>query len=314
MTRRLLPALVAVCAGSFVAACASSSSSRLPEVRPIDEDQLALLPAGADAVVDIDMEQLRTWAPAHRFFSLLPGDARKELADRGIDPWLDLDGMVMSLSNLGTGQPSVTLLLRGDLDAAKLAAGLDVSDYREMKLWEKADRAVAKLSPRMMALGSPVDVRRVVDLVRDQGESLRKADQSLLTAFARAPSARSGRPAVIAALAPSLALKDRLKTDQLPGGEYEWLTFVLAVGDGFDFEIIGKTKNPTQAASLAAEAKSSLDQLRARPLVSLLGITRYLTDIVIVDRGDEVRMVYRLAGRSVDHMLARLEQVMAPRK
>jgi hypothetical protein len=285
-------------------ACASGPGTRPSEVRPIDEDQLALLPAGADAVVDVDMEQLRTWPPARRFFALLPQDTM------GIDPWLDLDGIVVSLSGLGSGQPTATVLLRGDLDATKVAAGLTPGEYRQMKLWEGADRAVAKLSPRMLAMGPPVEVRKVVDLIRDQGLSLRSADLALVTAFARAPTAKSGRPAVIAALVPSLTLRDRLKADQLPGAEYEWLSFVLAVGDGFDFEVIGKTRTPTEAASFAAAARASLDQLRARPLVSLLGIVQYLTDIVIVDRGDEVRMVYRLTGRRVDHMLARLEQVM----
>ena len=47
---------------------------------PIDEDLLALLPSGADAVVDVDMEQLRSWPPARRFLELLPREARARLA------------------------------------------------------------------------------------------------------------------------------------------------------------------------------------------------------------------------------------------
>jgi hypothetical protein len=295
----------------LLASCASGPSTRGPVVRPIDEDQLALLPAGADAVLDVDMEQLRTWAPARRFYALLPAGARDSLEAMGVNPWLDLDGIVLAMYGLGTAQTATAMLLRGDLDAEKMARGLGAigGAYRDMKLWESSERAVAKLSPRMLALGSPVDVRRVVDLVRGQGESLRSADRALVTAFARAPSAKSGRPAVVAAAVPSLAMRDRLNADQLPGAQYEWLSFVLAVGDGFDFLTIGKTRSPTEAQSLATAARASLDQLRGRTAVKLLGLGPYLSDIVLVDRGDEVRMVYRLAGRRVDHMLARLEQI-----
>jgi hypothetical protein len=305
---------------ALMASCASSTANRMPEVRPIDEDQLALLPAGADGVIDIDMEQLRTWAPARRLFSMLPRDARQRLDEMGVDPWRDLDGLVMSLSGMGA-QPAFTMLLRGDLEVAKISAGLTQVMYGESKLWENSERAVAKLSPRMLVMGSPVDVRRVVDLVRGQGQSLRDAQRELVTAFGRAPSAKSGRPAVIAALAPSPALRERLKTDELPGGDYEWLNFVFAVGDGFELMMIGKAASAQVAASLTAQARASLDQLRERPLVRVLNIARFLSDITLCPGAkkclpfspDEVRMVYRLPGSLLDQMLGRVEQVMAPR-
>src|SRR5205085_1460502 len=181
---------------------------------------------------------------------------------------------VLALSGLGTDQPAATLLLRGDLDPEKLAAGLTAGEYGQMKYWESPGRAVGKLSPRMLALGPPVEVRRVIDLVRGQGFSLRASERELVAAFARAPSARGGRPAVIAAVAPSPLLRDRFKADQLPGAEYQWLTLVMAVGDGFDLLIIGKAKSVGDAGGLAAEARASLDQLRARPLMRALGLDR----------------------------------------
>ncbi len=307
----------------MVAGCASGPSTRTPEVRPIDEDQLALLPAGADAVVDVDMEQLHTWPPARRFFSLLPADARGQLEKMGVDPWVDLDGIVLALSQLGSGHPQTTMLLRGDLDADKMAKALGATfvDYRQVQIGESGapgpgdvgQRAIARLSPRMVVLGSPVDVRHVVDLVRGQGESVRTADRPLVAAFARSPSAKSGRPAVVAAAVPSEVMKEALKADDLPGSEYEWLTFVLAVGDGFDFEIIGKAKSLNEASSLAAGAKASLEKLRARPAVRLLGILPYLEDIVVADRNEEVRIIYRLAERRVNHLLSQLEELAAHR-
>jgi hypothetical protein len=286
----------------------------MAEVRPIDEDQLAILPAGADAVLDVDMEQLRTWTPARRFYSLIPADARESLQKMSIDPWMDLEGIVLTISGVGTPQQTTTMLLRGDLDAEKIAEGAPLGDYRQLKIWETPDRAIAKLSPRMVALGTPAEVRRVIDLIRGIGESVRSSDRELVSAFARAPSAKSGRPAVIGATVPSEPMRQQLKSDQLPGSEYQYLTFVLAVGDGFDFEIIGKTKSLNEAMSLTAGARASLEQLRARPAVRLLGLQPYLQDIVIVERAEEVRMVYRLAEARVNKMLARLEQLAALRK
>jgi len=295
--------------------CASGPATRGPEVRPIDEDMLQLLPSGADAVVDVDMEQVRTWPAARRFFGLLPADTREQLTKMGVNPWLDLDGMVLSLSGLGSGEPTPTLLLRGDLDSDKMAAALGAqpTEYRRAQIGEAGTRALVRLSPRIVAYGTPADVRRVIDLVRGEGQSVRAADRELVQAFARAPSAKSGRPAVIAALVPTDAMRDRLRSDELPGADYQWLTFVLAVGDGFDFEIIGKTKSANEAGGLAAGAKASLSQLRARPAVRLLGLQPYLEDVVVVDRDDEVRLVYRLAESRVDRMLGDLEALAARR-
>ena len=298
-----------------LAGCASGPATRGPEVRPIDEDQLALLPSGADAVIDVDMEQLRTWAPARRFYALLPADTRGQLQQMGVDPWMDLDGLVLSLSGIGAGEPTVTLLMRGDLDFEKmaLAMGAHPVEYRRAQIAEAGPRALVRLSPRMTAYGSPVDLRRVIDLVRGEGQSVRTGDRPLVSAFARAPSAKSGRPAVIAAVVPSDPMRDRLRADQLPGADYDWLTFVLAVGDGFDFEIIGKAKNAGEAASLAVGAKITLEQLRTRPAVRLLGLGQYLEDVVVVDRMEEVRLVYRLAQRRVDRLLGNLEQLAVRR-
>jgi hypothetical protein len=285
---------------------------RTEEVRPVDEDQLALLPAGADAVLDVDLEQLRAWPAARRIYEVLPPDARAWLGQLGIDPWADLDGLVLALSQVGAAEPSSTLLVRGEIDVARAgrAIGGAAVDYRGITIYE-AERAVARLSPRMTVFASPVDARRVIDLVRDKGESLRRADLALVSAFARAPSAKDGRPALIAGVVPSEPLRERLRADKLPGADYEWMTFVLAVGDGFDFEVIGKARGIAEAQTLALSAKKSIDELRARPAMRLLGLQPFLESIVVVQRGEEVRLVYRLPERRVDLMLSRIEQMMA---
>ena len=46
----------------------------------------------------------------------------------------------------------------------------------------------------------------------------------------------------------------------------------------------------------------------------LVAASKALADIVVVSRGDEVRLVYRLAERRVDRMLARLEALQGARQ
>lgn len=297
--------------------CGSGPRPIIDTVRPVDEDLLKLVPSGADLILDFDMEQLRRWAPAARLWALLPAESRARLDGHGIDPFADLDGAILSMSGLGGGEPSSLLLLRGTVDVEKFARGLgdavESAEYRGARIREAGERAIARLTPSLVVHGSRADVRRVIDLLRGDGVSLRnsRGDRALLEAFARAPSAIDGRPALIGGLVPTEILRERIKTDRLPGSEYQWLTVVMAVGDGFDFEIIGKTKSEVEAAQLAASAKRSFEEWRARPMVALFGLRPYFDEVVVKEKGDEVRLVWRVPARRLDQALARIEQIWA---
>jgi hypothetical protein len=301
-----------VCWAVAVAGCGTAPPKLANEVRPIDEDQLALLPAGAEAVVDLDLAELRDWAPARRLWALLPDRERAQVAAMGIDPVTDLDGLVLSLGQV-EGELSSTMLLRGEIDLEKMAHALGdapaAAEYHGAALREAGARAVARLSPRLVVLGTRTAVRQVIDLSHGEGESVRRADRQLVAAFARAPSAKTGRPALIAALAPSEEARAKLFSDGLPGRSCEWFTFVLAVGDGFDFEIIGHTHGEAEAQTLVASGRQALERFRARPSVRILGLQPFLQSIVVAARGEEARLVYRLPSRRVEQLFARLESM-----
>jgi len=287
--------------------------------RPIDEDLVGLLPSGADLVVDVDATQLRTWEPLSRVMAVLPDEALAHLHRLGIESLADVDQVVLAAGRLGLEAATTTVLVRGDLDLEKAAHGIGEAplevEYRGAVLREVGDDALARLLPRLFAFGTRADVRRVVDLLRGQGESVRTAegDRALMTAFGRCLTAKSGRPAILAAAILTGPLRDRLKQEALPGVEVEWLALSFAVGDGFDVGVVLGTRGEAEARALWASAKRGLADLKQQRTVRLLGLRPFLDPIIIAGRDDEVHVAYRLSGARVEQAVRRFESLYAGR-
>jgi hypothetical protein len=305
--------LKALCAVA-VAGCAATTPPPA-EVRPVGEDPLALLPAGADLLVDVDVRQLRRWQPARRLLALLPEEARMRLSRLGADPLASVDGLLIAVAQAGSAQARATVIVEGDeldLEHARLALGADAADvdYHGVNVSERGDDALAPIGKRRAVLGSRADVRRVIDLLRGEGESVR-ADHTLCDAFARAPTAKSGRPAVMAALVPSPELRKRLRDDAWPGSTLEWAALSFAVGPGFDVGALVAMPDERAAERLADDARVGLEELRGRMLMKALGIAPYLQNIVVKTRASEVHFAYWLGAAPVDELLGRLESFQA---
>jgi hypothetical protein len=296
------------------------ATTRAPATpRPLGEDLLALVPAGAEVVLDVDVEQLRVWDPARRLFLLLPDAARARLVKLGGDPLKDVDAVVVGIAQAGASDSAATTLIRGDLDlgAARGALGLDEEqEYHGKRLFESAGEsggALAQLGPRLYSFGSRVDVRRAVDLALGDGESLRTArtDQAAREALARAPTAKVGRPALVAAFVGTDPLKARITAAGLPAEDFRWLALSLAVGDGLDVGAVASLPGPAEAGDLIQRARRELALLAGRPLVRLTGLTWLIDPVVLVAREGEVHLAYRLAEERVDRLIARLESLSA---
>jgi hypothetical protein len=314
-------ALVLACA---LAGCGPSMKGADAPVRPPDEDPIALLPSGADLIADLDVEQLRRWPATHRFLALLPPLAQDRIHKLGFDPLADVDNLYATVSGLGTANVQSVLVLRGELDLDKLRNALGppsevaTADYRDVPVLEGPDGALARVTPRIVVMASRADVRRVIDLARGEGESVRVAagDRLVARAFARAPTAKSGRPALMLGLVPPPPLRDQLKKEGLPGHEIEWLCLSLAVGDGFDVGGLAALQGPAEAESLASSARAQLADFGSRMAVRALGLKPFIDPVVLKTRENEVHYAYRLPRMMVEQMLSRLEEVqkMAQRR
>jgi hypothetical protein len=299
--------------------CASSQTdtrANLP-MRPAGEDPLALLPSGADLIADVDMEQLRRWGPTRRFLRLLPDDAQMRLERLGFDPLAQVEALYVTVAGLGTARPSSVVLVRGeiDLEKAKNALGppseVAEGEYRGVYVVEGPDGALARVLPKMLVFASRADVRRVIDRARGEGESLLDAagDRVLMRAFSRAPTAKQGRPAVVLSVIPPPDLRDRIKKEQLPGHEIQWLALSFAVGDGFDVGGVAGVTGPAEAEALVEAARAKLSEFSSRTAVRLLGLKPFLDPVRFKAREDEVHFAYRLPAPTVEQMLSGLETV-----
>jgi hypothetical protein len=290
-----------------------ASHPQVATPRPLGEDLIALLPSGADVILDVDVEQLRTWDAGRRLFLLLPEDTRARLAQLGADPLSDVDQVVMAVAQAGAKDSASTVVLRGDLDLKRAAAALGagpLGEYHGRALAESDDtaQAVAQLGPRLYAFGSKVDVRRVIDLALGGTESVRasRVDQELRAALDHAPTAKVGRPALMAAVVGTDAVKARLRAESMPS-ELLWLAVSLAVGDGFDVGAVAGFPGPAEANDLVRLAKQELEALSARPLVRALGLQGFIDPVRLVSKEGEVHLAYRLAEERVDRLMSRLE-------
>lgn len=306
-------ALAALC----VLGCAGSVRPGPPPEAPIGDDVVALLPSGADAVLDIDVAQLNGWPTARQILSLLPPAGKERLARLGVDPLADVTALAVGLYHAGAADAETTMVARGSFDWDKLRASVDggeESEYHGARLIDGASEAVARVTPSVYAFGSRAAVRRVCDVAQKNDDGLRTAtlDKPLRAALGHAPTAKLGRPAIMAALVPTPALRERLrKQEWASAADLDWIALSFAVGDGFDVGIVAGAPGPAEAAALAQAMRSRKQALATQATVRLLGLVPFVNPFIVVAKDDEVHVAYRLAETRVDQLVARLEQMQA---
>jgi hypothetical protein len=310
MTRAwLLLLVVAGCGGTMHAGPSATE-------RPIGEDLLALLPSGADAVIDVEMAQLDGWPTARRLLALVPDDGRAQLSRLGDDPLAQISALAIAVDKAGTPDAGAVTVARGAFDWEHLRGtlpGAVESDYHGTPVLEGSDgQALARVTPTVFAFGTRVTVRRVLDVARKEDDSLRisAVDKRLRDALGRAPTAKLGRPAVMAALVPTEPLRERLRAEKWwAAGDLDWVALSLAVGDGFDVGLVVGTHGPVEAGALAKTMKQRAGELKTQAMVRMLGLGPYIDPFVVVARDNEVHVAYRLGALRVDQLVTRLEQL-----
>ena len=288
-----------------------------------DEDLLALLPQGQEAVVDIDVAALRSWPPSRSLLDLLPGSARAKLGELVADPLADIDSVGLGFQGLGTSGVEATLLVRGRLHSSKLwqsmqarSASREVT-YHGMAIVEDSTQAVARLTEQTLVVGSRLQVRQIIDIFRGVDHGVRK--QSLLmTALAMAPSGKSGRPPILAAVLLSADLHHRLHDAGMLRvlDEAQAVALAMAVGDGFDIGVVASYPMLAIAGDAVAQIKAQAAELAGRPLAKLLSLDRFVMPLVAVAvpksskrPTPELHLAYRLPGDDLTDLLRRLSEL-----
>ncbi len=312
---------------ALVAARCGKASPSLPtptktNQRPVGEDLLALLPSGADAVVDIDVGQLDGWPTARRLLALLPAEGRARLARIGDDPLTQFNGIGVAIFKLGTPDAESVTVARATFDWDKLKAmvadGAE-SEYHGAAVVESATEALARVTPTVFAYGSRALVRRVCDVAHKDDEGFRAAgvDGRLRKALGHAPTAKLGRPAIMGAVVPTQPMRERMRAEHWESAaDLDWLAASFAVGDGFDVGVVAGAHGPIEATTLQKTMKQRAGELKSQTTVLLLGLQPYIEPFVVIAKENEVHVAYRLTERRVDQLVTRLEQMarLAPRK
>jgi hypothetical protein len=332
---------VALLLGTLLhAACLRSSlRSDLDRHSLGDEDLVALLPGGLDAVLDVDVAGLRQLDSALTLLGYLPQSWQSHLETLLDQPLRNLEAVAVGLRSLGTKEYDVIVVARGQLGRERIARGLRALhpegeirevEYHGVPLIETVTDpaqveqvpggiAAALLTPRTVVLASRFAVRQSIDIYRGADDGARQ-QTDLMGALRRAPRAKTGRPAVLLATLVTPPVRERLRTAGVPelGADAEFITAAIAVGDGIDLGLVAAYADLSVAKDVASRLLDRVQALRQRPALSFLGIERYLDAFVAVAappapakgrRAPELHLAYRLANVELKELLGRITKL-----
>ena len=304
-----------------------------------DEDLVALLPGGLDAVLDVDVAGLRQLDSAQVLLGYLPKDWQAHLETLIDQPLRNLDALAVGLRSMGTKEYDVIVVVRGPLGRERVERGVRALrpgaeirqvEYHGVPLIETIDDqepggavpsgiAAALVSTRTVVLASRFAVRQSIDIYRGADDGARQQGD-LMAALRKAPRAKVGRPAVLLATLMTPPVRERLRTSGLPelGADAEYIAAALAVGDGIDLGVVAAYADLTVAKDVASRLLDRVQALRQRPALSFLGIERYIEALAAVAvapspakgrRSPELHLAYRLSNVELKTLLNRITKL-----
>lgn len=306
-----------------------------------DEDLVALLPRGLDAVLDVDVAGLRRLSVAPALLGYLPEHLLAHL-ERVVDlPLRNLDALAVGLRNIGTKERDVVVLLRGHLERERLLRGLRALgetrevEYHGVPLIETAGDgttgepgtsglAAALLTPHTAVLAGRFAVRQVIDIYRGVDDGARQQGD-LMAALRKAPRAKVGRPAVLLGALMTPPLRERLRASDLPelGADAQYIAAAIAVGDGIDLGVVASYGDMAAAKDVATRLLDRARALRQRPALMFIGIERYIEPLVAIAAAPapakgrhlpELHVAYRLSGDDLSELLSSISKLQRLRE
>jgi hypothetical protein len=290
---RLAAALAAVATGAF--ACGSRTKTPaepavvVPE-RPATagDPLLALAPAGADAILELDLGRLRANPVVGEVVSAFTAGGA------GGAGTLDLLGAaeVLVVANYGIGgQPEQLVLVSGP-SATRIAGATEAGD-------------------QIVALGSEAMTARLAAVRAGEARSLADDDELLRIRTLAMPERAPG--AAVRATArldfdDRVAVARRLDVEEVPVAVSLW-------GDVVDdLVVVGLVDGGESAAGqrVARSLGDIRDRLAADPRVRLMGLAPVIRGASIEARGAAAQIIVEIGPRRLERLVGRLARRLAP--
>jgi hypothetical protein len=293
----LLAALPA--AGCATAGTPAGAAGPTTRAAPDDSDLWNLAPAGATSIADVDMVALSRspWSS-----SLMKGGFEEDRAQRlrtfGYDVFTDVDRLLVVATEAAETGGALTVA-RGRFDAGKVAStfmgatpGAVAARWRESPLWEGSGRAVALVTPRTLAQGTPEAVRGAIDAAWGVTPDARSGP---LGELRQELGAEHAGPAIMLALVVTGEVRDRAAGFiEVPDG-LQRLGARLDLATDLNLRMRAVLGNGRQATDAAELWSGRLRELAQQRLARVMGLSPLLEGVSLKVDGAEVHGQLRVA-------------------
>lgn len=317
------PSCTAVVA--LAAACAPAMAPPVPAPatrdRPADDDLVAVVPADAEALLFVDLAQLRSsrWTR-----EALAVPVKSDIA-AGLGELEPADRLVVARL-ASTGESASLTVAQGRFERDRVVAAFRrgraravVSDFRGCDVWADGNEALAFLTARTLLSGPVTAVRGAVDASFGRAPSARGqrwvADLESALERERGPARTVVRPAAVnLAAVVTEPMRARLRHELAEAQGLERLGVRVDLGETVDVEAIGVARSRKDAADLAARIDGEMRGLRGRISLAALGLGPVLDGARVSSRGPVVRGTLRLneaQRETIARRLALLAKILA---
>jgi hypothetical protein len=278
---------------------------------------MALLPAGAEALIVIDMERLRKSGAAEHLFRDVTPQRKLVEAQLGFD--IDaLDRAVIGYYDLGR-RAEMLVVLQGRmqrqavLEAFARRRGADARrlDYRGVEVIELGLEAAGFLTERTFIIGSRAGVRRAIDRGYGIGAAADN-DNELAALWQSGAGAGAAVLRVAAIVTDHLRGELRRKAGNL--AEVRRLSGRLDLEDGLELSVIAEVRDVPQAERVEQEVQRLLEEGRAMPALKALELVTYLDVVTVLAQGPRVLVAYRVNQERLEDLLVKVKRFIELRK
>lgn len=305
MRRRALPlGLVlafAGCGWQEPASETAATAKQGPRDQPDDSDLSALVPAGLETVIEVDMEALRRspWTA-----ELLPDpDARlreRKTAALGYDGATDVDRIVYAVTSAGVDAPTL-VIAQGRFQTANVEAAFRdrwsnaaIDKWRGLTTLSSGENGLGTLTPRTFCSGPIGQVRSVIDRAFGVGPSFWDESSGSIAAPGALrrqllATARFTAPAALITIVVDGQLRARVG-DAFPlPPELRQVGARLDLGQTMDLQVVGRLDTAPAAAELARRLNALLTDRMTRMALAMVGMSALVQSVQVSSDGTEVR-------------------------